>query len=536
MKSIIKTTLNSLKWEKTFVDQLPGDVVTDNYVRQVKGACYSFTKPQIFPSPSIVIMSMSVCQLLNMSPSIISSPDFLSLFSGQRQVDDINSWSCCYAGHQFGSWAGQLGDGRAITIGELRNEDGRLFDIQLKGSGRTPYSRHADGKAVLRSCIREFLASEAMHHLGIPTTRAMGVFLTGEKVVRDILYDGNPAPEPGSMMVRVSESLVRFGSFELLSWQKKPELIIQLLDYVIQRNFKHLNELKGPEKYLEWFKIVTRSTAQLVAKWQGVGFVHGVMNTDNMSVLGETIDYGPFGFLEEMESGWTPNTTDNDTKRYTYENQPDVALWNLAMLGNALLPVVESTDKIRDILKQFKEIYDASHTEIFKRKLGFYKIGNDECRPLVKDLMSLIESSKMDMTIFFRKFADFDIFEFEEGQLDPFVKSISDSVYDLGNLASNFNGWSRFLMAYKSALVHEASDFGSRRAIMSSVNPKYILRNWQLQECVIEAEQGRYEMLRDMEEFIQTPFSEQPHFEKYFKKRPDWAKRLPGYSMLSCSS
>ena len=202
MNTFVKTSISGLKWEKTFVDALPADPITENYIRQVRSACYSITKPQVFKAPSLVILSMSVCQLLNIPEELTKTEEFLRMFTGQESIPGIAPWSCCYAGHQFGSFAGQLGDGRAITIGELRNDEGKLFDIQLKGSGKTPYSRHADGKAVLRSCIREYLASEALFYLGIPTTRALGVFLTGEKVIRDILYDGNPAPEPGAISRR----------------------------------------------------------------------------------------------------------------------------------------------------------------------------------------------------------------------------------------------------------------------------------------------------------------------------------------------
>lgn len=536
MKAFAKTSIGGLRWERTFIDALPADPITDNYVRQVRNACYSYTKPQLFKAPSLMILSMSVCRLLNIPEELTKTDEFLKIFTGQEPVPDIPSWSCCYAGHQFGSFAGQLGDGRAITIGELRNDEGNLFDIQLKGSGKTPYSRHADGKAVLRSCIREYLASEAFFYLGIPTTRALGVFLTGEKVIRDILYDGNPAPEPGAILCRVSESLIRFGNFEMFYWQDKHEITRQLLEYVIARNFKELQQYQAPERYLKFLEKVVSSTAQLIAKWQSVGFVHGVMNTDNMSVLGETIDFGPFGFVEEFDPKWTPNTTDNDSRRYTYESQPDIGLWNLMMLGNSLLPIVEDVDKVKDILKGYRPIFDNHYLETFKKKIGLVNTDDETAAKLIKDLMTLLESSKLDMTIFFRKFADFNIFEFESNDFDKFLDSISDSFYNFSYVQGNLKQWNEFLVQYKHSLISEKSDFASRKQLMDSVNPRYILRNWQLQECILQAEKGNFDMLNEIDRMIRTPFTEQAEFEKYFQKRPDWAKRLPGYSMLSCSS
>ena len=405
--------IKTLNWEKTFTEILPADPERNNFVRQVRKACYSITRPQKFPSPSIVILSLSLCSLLGIQKSEIDTEEFLQMFTGQQQINEIESWSCCYAGHQFGSWAGQLGDGRAITIGELRIENGKLLDVQLKGSGKTPYSRQGDGKAVLRSCIREYLCSEAMFYLGVPTTRALGVFKTGEKIMRDILYDGHPAMEDGALLVRTTESLIRFGTFQMFSAQGMIDITKSLLDYSINRNFPQLKDVNEPEKYFKLFETVMMTTASLVAKWQGIGFVHGVLNTDNMSILGETIDYGPFGFMEEFEPNWTPNTTDREYQRYSYINQPDICQWNLEQLGNALIPFLKDSEKIMQITLKFKSKYQESYTSVFGKKLGFESIDAEDLNKLMEKLNHAMSVSRLDMTMFYRLFADFDIFSFE---------------------------------------------------------------------------------------------------------------------------
>ncbi len=532
----MKTGVLGLDWRKTFVENLPCDKEESNYVREVKQACYSFAKPQKFPSPSAVIVSKSICHMLGISDECVKSEEFLQVFSGQMQVNDIKSWACCYGGHQFGSWANQLGDGRAITIGELRNLRGQLFDIQLKGSGKTPYSRFADGKAVLRSCIREYLCSEAMYYLNVPTTRALGVFKTGEKVVRDILYDGNAAPEDGAILVRVSESLIRFGTFEIFAFQNNPTMIKLILDYSINRNFPQLINVPEPDRYLQWYQTVVDATAKLVAKWQDVGFVHGVLNTDNMSVLGETIDYGPFGFMEEFEPGWTPNTTDKHYRRYTYENQPDIGQWNVTKLANALLPFLKDQERLRAIMATYKKSYTQQHYQVFKAKLGFELISLEDFTEFFKQLKPLLVVSKMDHTMFYRLLAGFDVFAFQENRMDDFLERFTDCSYNSSLLTSHLENWSAFLLSYKDLLKKESSNFQKRQKIMLQANPKYIIRNWQLQECINQTSEGNLEMLHDLDEMIRNPFDENPKFEKYFQRRPDWAKKLAGYSMLSCSS
>ena len=266
---------------------------------------------------------------------------FAEVFVGNRLLPGMKPIATCYGGHQFGNWAGQLGDGRAINLGEARGRDGKRWTLQLKGAGPTPYSRTADGLAVLRSSLREYVCSGAMFHLRVPTTRALSLALTGEDVVRDILYDGHPAPEPGAVVCRVAPSFTRFGHFEILAARRETDLLGRFLDFTIASDFPHLlDEADAKARRIGWFREVAERTATMVAEWMRVGFVHGVMNTDNMSVLGLTIDYGPYGWLESFDPDWTPNTTDAATRRYRFGQQPAIAQWNLLQLANAVFPLI----------------------------------------------------------------------------------------------------------------------------------------------------------------------------------------------------
>ena len=317
----------------------------------------------------------------------------------------MRPYAARYGGHQFGQWADQLGDGRAITLGEVRAPDGQSWELQLKGAGRTPYSRHADGRAVLRSSVREFLCSEAMHFLGVPTTRALSLVATGEPVVRDMFYDGRPDAEPGAIVCRVAPSFVRFGSFEMHATHGEIDILRRLADYVITT---HYPELGAPSSatYLALFEEVCRRTAILAAHWTRVGFVHGVLNTDNMSILGLTIDYGPYGWLEGYDPTWTPNTTDAGTRRYRYGQQPNVALWNLARLGEALSPLIETPDDLHRGLEIYRETFDTSYGAMLRDKLGLDSIDTTGEDPLLVGVFGLLEATETDMTIFFRGLAD----------------------------------------------------------------------------------------------------------------------------------
>ncbi|NWG88065.1 MAG: YdiU family protein, partial [Hydrogenophilaceae bacterium] len=335
----------NLKFDNRFVADLPGDPEEGARRRQVHGACWSRVLPTPVAKPQLLAHSPEVAALLGIAEAEIATPEFAEVFAGNRLIEGMAPYAACYGGHQFGNWAGQLGDGRAINLGEAINAAGQRWELQLKGAGPTPYARRADGRAVLRSSIREFLCSEAMHHLGVPTTRALSLVATGESVLRDMFYDGNPQYEPGAVVCRVAPSFIRFGNFEIFSSRSDTALLEKLVDFTIARDFP---EIEGDvqEKRARWYEEVCTRTARMIAHWMRVGFVHGVMNTDNMSILGLTIDYGPYGWIDNYDPDWTPNTTDAEGRRYRFGHQPQIAHWNLSRLAESLVPVFPSLDPL----------------------------------------------------------------------------------------------------------------------------------------------------------------------------------------------
>src|SRR5436190_10000166 len=315
--------MQTLRFDNRFVRELPADPEAGPRLRQVHGALYSLVEPTPVAAPRLIAYSREVADMLGIDETTINSPAFAEVFGGNALLDGMQPYAANYGGHQFGQWAGQLGDGRAITLGEAINAAGERWELQLKGAGPTPYSRTADGRAVLRSSLREFLCSEAMNHLGVPTTRALCLVATGEDVVRDMFYDGHPQAEPGAVVCRVAPSFLRFGNFEICAARGDQALLQTLADFTITTHFPQLGA-PSRDTYLRWFDEVCRRTARMLVHWMRVGFVHGVMNTDNMSVLGLTIDYGPYGWLEGYDPNWTPNTTDAGGRRYRYGHQPHV--------------------------------------------------------------------------------------------------------------------------------------------------------------------------------------------------------------------
>ncbi len=333
-------------FDNAFIRELPGDPLRDAQPRQVEAAAYSRVDPSPVSAPRLLAHSREMAATLGFSEEDVASPEFAQVFGGNALLPGMQPYAANYGGHQFGHWAGQLGDGRAISLGETVNARGERWELQLKGAGLTPYSRGADGRAVLRSSVREFLCSEAMHHLGVPTTRALSLVDTGEQVVRDMFYDGNAAPERGAVVCRVAPSFIRFGNFELPASRGDIGLLTQLVDFTIRRDFPEL-EGEGEALYAAWFATVCERTARMVAHWMRVGFVHGVMNTDNMSILGLTIDYGPYGWIDNFDADWTPNTTDAQRRRYRFGQQPNVAWWNLSRLAGALAPLLPAPFRCR---------------------------------------------------------------------------------------------------------------------------------------------------------------------------------------------
>ncbi|HEU4729790.1 MAG TPA: YdiU family protein, partial [Kofleriaceae bacterium] len=359
--------LAELRYADRFVRELPGDPRDDNQIRQVIGACYSRVQPTQVPSPELLALVPEVAALLELDPGV--TPELVEVLAGNRVLPGMVPYAACYGGHQFGTWAGQLGDGRAITLGEVVTSSGETWELQLKGAGPTPYSRHADGRAVLRSSLRELVCSEAMYHLGVPTTRALSLVATGQPVQRDLLYDGHPKYEPGAVVCRVAPSFLRFGSYEIHAARDDHATLRRLVQFTLERHYPAY--LDGDRLDLAgFFDEVAQRTAWLVAEWLRVGFVHGVMNTDNMSILGLTIDYGPYGWIEPFDLDWTPNITDASGKRYRFGNQPAVARWNLAQLAGALAPLVDDPGPLRRTVDRFAGELASLHRHTSLRKLG----------------------------------------------------------------------------------------------------------------------------------------------------------------------
>ena len=525
---------NSLVFQSRFVDELPGDELKANTLRQVKNACYSLVEPTAVRQPSLRIISDEMAALLGIQESDYRSEHFPRIFSGSTLLPEMKPFAACYGGHQFGHWAGQLGDGRAIALGGLQDMDGQYWEMQLKGAGPTPYSRSADGRAVLRSSIREFLCSEAMYHLGVPTTRALSLVSTGEDVVRDILYDGHPRPEPGAIVCRASPSFLRFGNFEIFTSRGDTETLTKLMDFTLEHFFPHLGD-PSPESYAACFAEVCERTALMVVHWMRVGFVHGVMNTDNMSILGLTIDYGPYGWIDNFDLTWTPNTTDRTHRRYRYGAQPPIALWNLERLAEALFPLIQSEDRLREGLLRYVRTFEEQHHLTWLNKLGLFTEDHEAYPALISDLMDVLQAGEIDMTIFFRRLSGLSAQSLSDP--DALLKTIEEALYEPSlkdqDVQSKLVAW---LERYHALVKDESVEPDRRQEKMNAVNPKYVLRNYLAQLAIEDAEKGEDAKLIELLEVMRKPYDEQPQYATYAEKRPDWARRKPGCSMLSCSS
>ena len=522
--------MKALKFNNRFVAELPADKVVGSQRRQVHKAVYSFVNPTPVTAPHMVSFSKEVAQLCDLTQADCESEDFLNVFVGNTVLEGMQPHAMCYGGHQFGNWAGQLGDGRAINLGEIVNKQGESWALQLKGAGETPYSRTADGLAVLRSSIREYLCSEAMFHLGVPTTRALSLINTGEQVMRDVLYDGHPEYEPGSVVCRVSPSFIRFGNFQIFSARKELTELRQLADFTIKHHFPHLlDEYDGGTKeiYQAWFKAVCELTATMIVHWMRVGFVHGVMNTDNMSILGLTIDYGPYGWLDNFDPDWTPNTTDNQHKRYRYSEQPNIALWNLYQLANSVFPLIEDTKPLERALTEFQESYLEQSRTMMASKLGLENFVEGD-QELFGELEAILVAQETDMTIFYRVLSSSEV---------PSYKALAEAYYDVDAHSAEFVlRMEQWLAKYAQRVASDGREFAKRQAQMNRVNPKYVFRNYIAQQAIDKAEKGDYSMVNELLELFRNPYAEQAEFESYAAKRPDWARTKVGCSMLSCSS
>ena len=530
--------LSALVFDNRFVRELPADPEPENRRRQVTEACYSFVAPIRTAAPRLVAYSREAAEILDLSPEVCESGDFIRVFSGNLLLPGMRPYAVNYGGHQFGNWAGQLGDGRAINLGEVVNARSEHWTLQLKGAGPTPYSRRADGLAVLRSSIREFLCSEAMFHLGVPTTRALSVILTGDEVERDMFYDGRPRMEPGAVVCRIAPSFTRFGNFQIHAARGETALLGKLVDFTIRADFPHLGE-PSRRVYAEWFAEVCRRTAEMIVHWMRVGFVHGVMNTDNMSILGLTIDYGPYGWLDNYDPDWTPNTTDAAGRRYRFGNQPGIAQWNLVQLANALYPLIEAVEPLQEALEEYGRTYREGRQAMMAGKLGLSRFIPGADDELAADLLSLLPRAETDMTIFFRRLARVggDGPPPEEMSDEALLSPLLEAYYRPEQLTPSLRvltaGW---LRRYLRRLEEEKVPPGVRIARMNAVNPKYVLRNYMAQMAIDRAEAGDFSLVRDLLELLRRPYDAQPDREAFAAKRPDWARNRPGCSMLSCSS
>lgn len=477
----------------------------DNQFARLDETFYTRLAPTPLHDVRLVASNPDAAQLLDLDPAQMQRPEFLDMFSGKKLHPKFEPLAMVYSGHQFGVYNPQLGDGRGILLGEVVNEKGEYWDIHLKGAGKTPYSRFGDGRAVLRSCIREYLGSEALHHLGIPTSRALCIFGSREPVQRETI-------EQGAALIRLSPSHVRFGSFEFFFYNRMEEQLQALADFVIARHYPDFQQAGNP--YAELFRAAVNSTADMIAHWQAVGFAHGVMNTDNMSILGITFDYGPFGFMEDFVPGYICNHSDHNG-RYAFHQQPGIALWNLNALAQALTPLVPQPDLV-DALKNYEGRLLASYHRRMYDKLGLANATADD-QALVTDLIGLLSNNHPDYTIFFRRLS----YLAHDADMAP--------VADLFIDRESARAW---LQRYRERATQQSMADAERLRRMQASNPKYILRNYLAQSAIEKAEQGDFSEVERLRVLLTKPFDEQPEMEQYADFPPDWGKSLE----ISCSS
>ncbi len=515
--------------DNQFTASFTANALADGPTRQISEA-FAWVKPTTVAAPRLLAHSPEVAALLGLNATKIQSDEFLQCFAGNADLPGSRAWAYNYGGHQFGHWAGQLGDGRALSLAEVIGCDGSRMELQLKGAGTTPFSRHADGRAVLRSSLREFVCSEAMHHLGVPTTRALSLITTGEEVERDMFYNGNRKLEPSAIVCRVAPSFLRFGHFELPAARNDQALLRKLVEFCTGRDFPGL---QGNYLIADWFAQICERTALLVAHWMRVGFVHGVMNTDNMSILGLTLDYGPYGWLESFDVGWTPNTTDAQGKRYCFGRQPEIAHWNLGALASAIAPLLDDQSALENGLQIYAKSFNAHHQRMNCDKLGFEQ-WRDGDAALLSELHRLMQAAELDFSLSFRALHPTAGTGALDGNLSASIEQLlasSDAPARAMQLESALREW---LQRYQQRV--SLLDQADRIKRMSAANPIYVPRNYLAQLAIDAAEQGDCSVLHEWMTVLEKPYIEQAGKEKFAGKRPEWARHRAGCSMLSCSS
>ncbi|MGG2078233.1 protein adenylyltransferase SelO [Lelliottia nimipressuralis] len=464
---------------------------------------YTALNPTPLTNARLIWHNDSLASELGIPPSLFQPATGAGVWGGEALLPGMQPLAQVYSGHQFGVWAGQLGDGRGILLGEQQLANGQTVDWHLKGAGLTPYSRMGDGRAVLRSTIRESLASEAMHALGIPTTRALSIVTSDTQIARETY-------EPGAMLMRIAQSHVRFGHFEHYYYRREPDKVRQLADFVIRHHWPQWQD--DADKYILWFRDVVARTASLMACWQTVGFAHGVMNTDNMSILGLTMDYGPYGFLDDYQPDFICNHSDHQG-RYSFENQPAVGLWNLQRLAQSLSPFID-VEALNDALDLYQEVLMQEYGKLMRRKLGLTtqeKGDND----ILNALFALMAREGSDYTRTFRMLSQTE----QQSAASPLRDEFIDR--------AAFDSW---FGTYRERLQREEIQDDDRQAQMKAVNPAMVLRNWLAQRAIEQAEQGDYAELHRLHDALRTPFADRS--DDYVSRPPDWGKRLE----VSCSS
>jgi len=543
---------HNLQFDNTAINQLPLDPITENYPRKVN-ACFSIVKPTPILNPKLVHWSPRALQLLDLNLNEIKKPDIANYLSGNQLLPGSQPIAHCYCGHQFGQFAGQLGDGRAISLGEIINRKGERWEIQLKGSGKTPYSRQADGRAVLRSSIREFLCSEAMHHLGIPTTRAATLITSDTPVERDVRYDGNTIIEKATVVSRIAPTFIRFGSFQIadppdsLTGQSgpsfgNPEIIRQLTNYVIRYHYPHIfkDHPSKEQRVVAFAEELMVKTAKMVALWQCCGFTHGVLNTDNMSIAGLTIDYGPFGFLDNYDPDFISNASDKEG-RYKFKNQPAMCKWNLQKLFISLgLAFPQIKSQLDIISENFCTEYHVNYMTKMRKKLGLFKARADDYK-LVQSLLDTMQETHGDFTNIFRNLSQFSLSTLAVDN-DPILPLILKQTRNNTPYQRQGELWIEWLKVYKARLEYDFSsqtdnfnEWQSRRLyMMNHNNPRYILRNYLAQQAIKQAESGNYEEVKRLFHLLSDPYDQSGKYREYEydKLPPQWTTKLT----LTCSS